>query len=213
MLCLLREPMQILGSASVLLIVVLGCLPLRDPAAVQSGIALELTTEVINQAYCVGDADLDGVRLRLKLRYRNIGDRPIILHKSSTTVFRVIVRKSPEGETESNAQLSVYSTGPWKVSDSSLKKAFVILQPQDVYDTETNAGVFVVRDEEMKIQGAVCSGDHYLQLSVATWGGSHEAEDYLSQKWQSRGVLWTDSVISKPMKFSITQARTVRDCN
>jgi hypothetical protein len=191
----------------------LGCLPLRYTAGAQSGAALELTTEVINQAYCVGDADLDGVRLRLKLRYRNIGDTPIILHKSSTTVVRVVVRESPDGEMESNAQLSVYSTGPWKVSDSSLKKSFVILQPQDVYDTETIAGVFVVRDEEKKVQGAVSPGDHYLQLTIGTWDGPPEAEADLRQKWQSRGVLWTRAVISNPMKFSVAHKRTVRDCN
>ena len=192
-------------------LILLGCLS-GGMAATRAGDTLELTTTVINQTYCVGDADLDGVRLRLKLRYRNAGDKPIILHKSSTTVFRVIVRKSPEGEIESDAQLSIYTTGPWKVSQTSLQKEFVILRPEDVYETETVARVFVVRDEGMKFPGAVSSGEHYVEIEVATWGGTAEAESELRQKWQSLGTLWTDPVTSKPMKITIPRQRTVRDC-
>lgn len=205
--------MQPLRFESVLLTVLLVCLSFERAPASEVHAALELTTEVINQTYCIGDADLDGVRLRLRLRYRNIGDIPIILHKSSTTIFRIIVRKSQEGEIENDAQLSVYSSGPWKVSESSLKKTFVILQPKAIYETETVTRVFVTRDDAIDIQGAVSGGDHYLQLTIGTWGGTEKAESDLRRKWESHGVLWTNQVRSKPMRFTIARKRAVRDCN
>jgi len=205
--------MQPLQFGSVLLTGLLICLSLERAAASEVHAALELTTEVINQTYCIGDADLDGVRLRLRLRYRNIGDIPIILHKSSTTIFRIIVRRSPEGEIENDAQLNVYSSGPWKVSESSLKKTFVVLQPKASYETETVAGIFVTREDPTNIQGAVSAGDHYLQLTISTWGGTGDAESDLRRKWESHGVLWTNRVSSKPMRFAIARKRAVRDCN
>lgn len=204
--------MRVSGFGSVLLTAVLFCSSVECPAAAEGEPALELTTDVVNQRYCVGDADLDGVRLRVKLQYRNVSNRPIILHKSSTTVHGVIVRMSPDGEIESNARLSVYSTGPWKLSEASLKKTFVILQPGERYETETVAGIFVTRKEATHIQGAVNAGDHYLQLMIGTWGGTPEVESVLRRKWQSYGLLWTDSITSKPMRFTIAKKRMLRDC-
>ena len=202
----MREFLNAIGLLTVIAISALSAT--TTPA--ESG--LDLTTELINQSYCVGDADLDGVRLRLRLRYRNVGNTPIILHKGSTTVYEILVRKSPDGEIESRAQLSVYSDGPWKVSELSLKKSFVILQPQESYVTETVARVFVTRDETAHFEGAVSAGGHYLQVTTVTWNGTSKSETVLRRKWQSYGLLWTESVRSNPMKFTIDKNRTVRVC-
>ena len=181
------------------------------PTATTAEGKLELTTELINQDYCIGDADLDGVSLKLRLRYRNIGSTPIILHKHSTTVYEVFVRKSPDGEIETSAQLHYVSEGPLKVGEPSLK-SFVILKPQDSYLTETIIRVFVTRDETAHFPGAVSAGDHYLQVTIGTGIGSSETEGVLRRKWQAYGLLWTQPVTSKPMKFTIDKNRNVLDC-
>ncbi len=209
---LANRRMRELLSAIVLLTTITLSEPLIIATTTTSDGGLELNTELINQSYCIGDADLDGVRLSVRLRYRNVGNTPVILHKSSTTVYEIVVRKSPDGEIETKAQLSVYSDGPWKVSESDLKKSFVILQPHDSYVTETVARVFVTRDEAANFQGAVSTGEHYLQLTIGTWGGTPETESMLRQKWQSYGALWTDSVTSNPMRFIIDRNRRVLDC-
>ena len=174
--------------------------------------SIQLTTEIAGQRYCTGDADLDGVLLELRLVYRNTGKSPLILYKGSTNVYEIVVRKTPDGAPEVNAHLSWYSDGPWKVDASSLRKLFVIVQPNATFETHTNTRVFVTRDESTHFQGSVESGDHYLQVTIPTWHGSQELADEMQQKWRANGILWHNAVTSLPTKFTIAKKRTITDC-
>ena len=181
-------------------------------AQTASDTSLQLTTEIVGQRYCTGDADLDGVLLELRLVYRNTGTSPLILYKRSTDVYQIIVRKTADGTPEVNSHLSWYSDGPWKVEASSLRKLFVVLPPNTTFETRTRTRVFVTRDDSTHFQGAVESGDHYLQVTIPTWHGSQELADAMQQKWRSNGILWHNAVTSLPMKFTIAKQRTIRDC-
>ncbi|HEY0765469.1 MAG TPA: hypothetical protein VGD61_24035 [Pyrinomonadaceae bacterium] len=173
----------------------------------------QLTTELVGQRYCTGDADLDGVLLKLRLVYRNTGTSPLILYKGSTDVSQIIVRKTADSSPEVNSHLSWYSDRPWTtVEASSLRKLFVVLQPNTTFETRTSTRVFVTRDDLAHVQGAVESGDHYLQVTIPTWLGSQELADAIQQKWRSKGILSHDAVTSLPMKFTIAKQRTIADC-
>ncbi|MEN3327571.1 MAG: hypothetical protein V7638_2378 [Acidobacteriota bacterium] len=129
---------------ALLIVVVSGLLlPVSGQAQRASDPSLQLTTEILGQRYCTGDADLDGVVLELRLVYRNTGTSPLILYKGSTNVYQIIVRKTADGTPEANAQISWYSNGIWRVDASSLRKSFVILQPNDIFETHTETRVFV----------------------------------------------------------------------
>jgi hypothetical protein len=173
---------------------------------------LQLTTEVIRQRYCAGDADLDGVLLDLRLLYRNTGTSPLILYKGSTDIYGFLLRKTTDGAPEVNSHLSWYSDKPWTVDASSLRKLFVILRPNATFETHTESRVFVTRDDSQHFQGSVQSGDHYLQVTIPTWHGSQELADAMQRKWRSNGILWRTAATSLPMKFTIAKNRTVSDC-
>jgi hypothetical protein len=181
-------------------------------APTTGNIGLQLTTEIVGQRYCTGDADMDGVLLELRLVYRNTGTSPLILYKGSTTVYEIIVRRTADGTPEANAHLSWYFDKPWTVDASSFKKMFVILPPNATFETQTRIRVFVTRDDSTHFQGAVESGEHYLQVTIPTWPGSEELADAMQRKWRAKGILWQNAVTSLPMKFTIAKQRTITDC-
>ena len=194
---------------ALLILVVMAFSVSAQPA---SDTSLQLTTDIIGQRYCTGDADLDGVLLELRLVYRNTGTSPLILYKGSTDVYQIVVRKTTDGAPEVNAHLSWYSDKPWTVHASSLRKLFVILKPNATFETHTKTRVFVTRDDTTRFQGAVESGDHYLQVTIPTWHGSEELADAMQRKWRANGILWQNAVTSLPMKFTIAKQRTITDC-
>ena len=161
---------------------------------------------------------MDGLDLELRLRYRNVGSRPLILYKGSVYVYEIKVSSSPadaaDGRYEVNASLTWYTDGgAWKVGESSLNRRFVTLSPGGTYETKTHARVFATREGVSKrIEGSVGDGEHYLQVTIPTWYGSQELADRLRQKWSGTGSLWTEAVRSQPMKFTVEPKRTVADC-
>lgn len=178
---------------------------------------LRLTSEVISQRYCEGDVELDALALELKLLYENVGSQTLILYKGSDQIVQVIVSRSHEdavaGKNELNSTLSWYTDGSERrVDESSLRKAFVILSPGDVYETKTEARVFVTREGVGQIVGAVGDGEHHLQVTIPTWYGSQQLADTLRKKWQRGGFLWTNSNTSFPMKFKVESRRKVTPC-
>lgn len=198
-----------------LLILVVSGLLMASSARAQtaSDNSLKLTTEILGQRYCTGDADLDGVLLELRLVYRNTGTSPLILYKGSTNVYEIFVRKTADGAPEAHHLLSWYSDKPWTVAASSLQKLFVILQPDATFETQTKTRVFVTRDDSIHFQGSVESGDHYLQVTIPTWHGSQKLADEMQRKWRAYGILSQNPVTSSlPMKFTIAKQRTITDC-
>ena len=181
-------------------------------AQTASDTSLQLTTEIVGQRYCTGDADLDGLLLELRLVYRNAGTSPLILYKASTYVYEIVVRKTTDGAEELDVQVSWYFDGPWNVDASSLRKLFIILQPNATFETRTKTRVFVTRDDSIHFKGSVESGDHYLQVTIPTWHGSQELANAMQRKWRSNGILWHNAVTSLPMKFTIAKQRTITDC-
>jgi len=205
--------LSVLTMIRLLLITLIGIATATTAFGQSSGGAgLELTTEVIGQRYCTGDADLDGVSLNLRLLYRNTGTSPLILYKGSSTVYEVVVRKTSDGPFELQSQLSWYSDKPWNVDASSLSKLFVILRPNATFETHTETRVFVTRDDSQHFQGSVPSGEHYLQVTIPTWHGSQELADAMQRKWRSNGFLWRRAVTSAPIKFTVAKNRTVSEC-
>ncbi len=211
MLRLLLAPVVCLLAFSAPYSLVSAATPLEEPA-------LQLTTEILRQRYCEGDSELDGLDLELRLRYRNVGSQPLILYKGSEDVYQVKVSSGPadaaRGKYEVNASLTRYTdAGAWEASESSLNRMFVILRPGETYEAKTRARVFVTREGvRRKIEGSVGNGEHYLQVTIPTWHSPQELAERLRKKWGRKGFLWTTSVTSLPMAFTVEPKRTAEDC-
>lgn len=180
--------------------------------------SLQLWTSIISQKYCAGDAELDGLRMNLLLHYTNTGQRPLILYKGSNFVSRLMVSPNQEDATarrfEVNTSLTQVTDGSdVKVEASTPGALFVILAPGASYDTEESVSVFAVRDDARRIEGAINSGEHVLQIEVPTWPASDDLAKKLRNLWQPSGCLWYEPVISAPMQFKVERNRSLVDCS
>jgi hypothetical protein len=180
--------------------------------------SLQLSTIIVSQKYCAGDAELDGLRMKLLLHYTNTGQQPIILYKGSSFVSRVMVSRSTEDAAarrfEVNASLTqVTEGGDVKVEAPTPGPLFVILAPDTSFDTEESVSVFAVRGDMRRIEGAISSGEHVLQIEVPTWPASNDLAKNLHDLWQRSGYLWYEPVVSAPMRFKVETKRSVRECS
>jgi len=180
--------------------------------------SLQLSTSIISQKYCAGDAELDGLRMKLLLHYTNNGQQPIILYKGSSLVSRLMVSGSAEDAAahrfEVNASLTQVTEGSGvKVEAPTPGPLFAILAPGTSFDTEESVSVFAVRGDMRRIEGAISSGEHVLQIEVPTWPGSNDLAKNLHDLWQGSGYLWYEPVVSAPMRFKVERKRSVRECS
>src|SRR6266496_1131936 len=55
--------------------------------------SFELVMDIVRQRYCKSSdpAGADTLRMKLRLRYRNIGDRPLILYNGDSVVYREMI--------------------------------------------------------------------------------------------------------------------------
>ncbi len=191
--------------------------PYVDVALGQPLASLRLGTEILNAEYCVGDRDLDALRLSLRLTYTNRGNGPIILYKGSDLVSRITVARSIEDLAARRFEVNSSITWITRATKDCFAGAepsdcFVVLPPNASCETEATTGFFVVRDDDREIAGAVRSGEHVLEVQIPTWDGSNETARELRERWREYGSLWYQPVISDPLPVKVERSRKVNQC-
>lgn len=178
---------------------------------------LQLTLNVLSSEYCVGDSELDGLRLKVRLLYTNKGKQQLILYKGSRLVSRTMISRdfaeAAASRFEVNSSLTQLTSGGENCyKGAAPTRCFVVLPPGASYETEGIAGTFVVRGNGREIAGAVKSGNHVLQIEVITWHESNEMAKELRARWLRYGLLWYEPITSAPVPFTVEQQRKVVDC-
>lgn len=177
----------------------------------------QLTATLMDQQYCIGDAELDSLQMKVRLTFTNIGTRQLILYKGSDLISRIAISRNVEDaaakQFEVNASITEITDGKRMDFHGSVPgSAFVVLSPGTSYEVETVVTVFAVRGNAREIAGAVRSGKHVLQVEVSTWPHSKALAEELRRRWQFSGFLWSDPLISVPMPFTVKTQRNVVDC-
>jgi hypothetical protein len=212
-------------TEALLLTLVLACILLSAGAPAANVIAIKssppealgLSIKVEGEQYCIGDSELDGLRLKARLVYTNHGKETLILYKGSTTVSRLMISRTfadaAAKRFEVDSSLTAATSGGEKCYRGSVPSTcFVSLQPNASYEVETNIRLFVVRGDARAITGAVMSGDHLLQVEVPTWHESNELAEQVGRRWQQNGTLWSTPVTSAPLLFTVKKEHQVVDC-
>ena len=187
------------------------------PTAQHDPPLVHLELGIIQQEYCPGDAELDRIRLKLRLRFTNSGSDNVILYKGSNVVIRIMVSRDVDSAQshvyEVDGSLTTLYAGDPKINVTTLpNKLFVILRPTEFFETTRELSVFVVRDDVRRITGAILSGDHVLQIQVLTWPDSVKPAEKLRADWQDKGLLWYDALVSAPVKLHVPKTRTIKQC-
>lgn len=178
---------------------------------------LQLTMNIMRRMYCVGDSELDELQLDVQLVYTNIGQQNIILYKGSNLTSRTMIGRTLEDMTanrfEVNSALTQLTAGGSKCFAGSVpSNCFAVLPPGASYKVNTVLGAYAVRGDTREIEGAVLSGEHFMQVEVPTWPASNEAAKELRRRWQHVGFLWYDPIVSSPVSFTIDKQHPVFDC-
>ena len=206
--------------AVTLLLMCLGCAILRVEAQsnrrADSKPELQLITEAVDAKFC----ESDYLRLQLRLRYYNNGNQTIILSRYSDRIAGYFISKSVNDAKKEKYEQSYSPTyGRVTVLEIIDTKApneeFVILKPADSYELTVPAHFTFLYDGKDEDPGLLRPGDHVLEIRVQTWPVKQNVTTKLRKLWSDRGFgyLWTDSIMSQPMMFTIPKTRQVVRCS
>lgn len=169
---------------------------------------LQLTTSIIKQVSCAPN----DMRFTLKLIFRNIGQKPIILNKK---YLMGGVWVSRDVEAAAAEKYETYLQYSFVGSDEGLEPPvfsdFLILKPGEVYEREDQAG-FLTNYVTPEAGGYFQPGTHVLQIAVGTWPYTVGDEPYRSE-WRDKGFLWSQGMMSVPMPFSFKLDRPISNCS
>src|SRR6267143_6398122 len=111
---------------------------------------LELTVDIVSQNYCAVNQDSAALELKLKLRFRNVGNQKLILYKGHDLFYQTKIRSAPgnpSGPYEVWVVNSRYFDEEVEAIDQmSPSKVFTTLSPGAVYATEILIGVGLVNE-------------------------------------------------------------------
>jgi hypothetical protein len=178
---------------------------------------LQLTVKIVGEEYCVGDSELDSLRLKVRLIYTNKARQKLILYKGSSLISRIMISRNftdaAAKRFEVNSSLTHLSGAGSKCYNGTLpNNCFVILPPSAFYEAETVVGLFVVRGDAREITGAVKSGNHVLQVEVITWRKSNKMAKGLRARWRRYGTVWYEPITSVAVPFTVEKERKIADC-
>jgi len=178
---------------------------------------LQLVTEVTKESYCEGpDPELFTLRLLLRLSFTNVGGQKLILERGSKSVPVIRISKAAEDAiagrfetTINNYIITSNSKGP-NVPKRPPLGGFAVLAPGQSYETSAEISIPVPRANP--VPAIINTGSHYLQIGVWTWDESQNEAEVRRTAWQDQGFLWSESVFSKPMPFTVRSQVKPANC-
>lgn len=179
---------------------------------------LLLTTETLKETYCDGpDPDLLTLKMLLRVSFKNVGMERVILQRGGKLSSVIRVSKTAEDaianrfETTINNSI-ITTSGTERVAPKKPSPSrFIILSPGETYNTITEVSIPVPRNKPLP--PGVNPGTHYLQIGVWTWDESQSEAKLRRRLWQKEGFLWSESLFSKPMSFTVRLQPMAEDCN
>lgn len=202
-----------------LLLACLGCAILRvegqSKRRANSAPELQLTTEVVDAKFCQSDY----LRLQLRLRYYNSGNQAIILSRYSNSIRGYFISKSVNDAKREKYEQSYSPMGGWiglpELDDTEEpnQQEFVILNPGGSYEVTAQADLTFLYDGKDEDPTLLRPGSHVLEIKAGTWPRNQDIATKLRERWRARGYLWTQSIVSQPMTFSIAKSPQVVKCS
>jgi hypothetical protein len=158
----------------------------------------------------------------LKLTFRNTGRQPVILSK------RILMGGFGVSSNSADAAARKYKTSVrysdfagagesgFGLNPPADLSRFAILRPGETYDSEEEVTIHTRSDElpstRRRIGVDLNDGTHFLRIAVGTWPYVADPEP-IRQVWKDKGFLWSGSLLSEPMPFSVDKAQPVIKCS
>lgn len=169
---------------------------------------LELTTNLISKSYCAANPDMFMIRMKMLLRYTNVGKQVLIVPKGNLITYWRTGRNTDE--LLANSWVHVFwmfsGNGDMTHLGSKPDSRFCVLKPGASCEIESS-DVNIVNTERLD------AGKYLLQVSVPVWNGTNEQAYSLRDKWKRFGFVWLDALKSKPMPFAVEEKPKMVDCS
>ena len=170
--------------------------------------SLVLSTRIMDRKYPAADR----VELKLQLRFTNTGRHPRILYQPALLLVETAVFEDAEpanrdvfGEV---AGISVlphpYSFIRWEemIKNRPIKD-LIIIPPRGTHEMEQLV-TLRIRSRTRKQQNGANDDRYKLTVKVSTWNDSEQKlAANLCRKWRRLGVLWSETIESEPMVFTV----------
>lgn len=201
-------------------IVIVACMTLVASTSQQQGHAtqrentdtLQLTTSILSERYCSPNT----LELTLELTFTNNGSRALILDKNSSIIGSYMVSRDSDASIKKKYELKV---SPMKnLLTSGLRPGppeesrFVVLKPSQTHVLQKIIYLNLWENRD-KTQSSLTPGSHVLQLSVWTWYYPPTMAEEYRERWNDKGVLWSDIITSKPMPFVVASGASRVPCS
>lgn len=178
---------------------------------------LRLTINIVSQQACALNADLDALQLTLQLRYANVGNRKLILYKGNRLFYQVYISRSAEAAAARKFELRTtharyFDEQPEKIWQANPGDVFTALSPGTSYQTRQVISLPVARGAVKQSSDTISGGEHVLFLIASTWFESKKLAEELRGRWRDRGLLWTDTLSSNAVNFSVARERATLTC-
>ena len=176
---------------------------------------LELTAEIMSQNYCAAGSGLLTLELNLKVRYRNAGNRKLILYRGHDLFYQTRIRSAAGGAQPYEVLFlnSRFFDQEFEAIDQAAPgKVFVSLSPGSVYERNFPVGIALVPEGVERGNSAIGAGDHTLELIVSTWYKPRSLAEKLHKQWEPKGLLWFDPVVSPPIHFVAQRPASPAPC-
>jgi hypothetical protein len=192
--------------------VLLCCFPVFTQASPRKK-SLILSTSIVSREHTRDNV----VDMKLRLRFTNAGNCPLILYKPSILLTEIGVFEDVEHPTldtfaEASARSYVphpYSYIPYEeIVKRRPNKDLIIIAPGKAYEMKESVGAQVRSRNRKQADGA--NDDRYLlTIKVSTWDASkQELAARLRRKWQRLGILWSEVIESEPIVFTVEREQT-----
>lgn len=168
---------------------------------------LVLETSIRDEKYEVNHGTTM-VRWVLLLTYKNVGTEPILLYKKSSLIHRSMISRTLKAALRGRYEQETFSHF---IAMKTMREAgflerlpeesdFLTLRPGETHSVETVYGV--KPDDDWSPKNGLASTQRFIQVMVTTWYFYDDPREY-RDKWRDKGYLWTQSVKSQPMLFTI----------
>lgn len=185
-------------------------------AASQTPPQLQLTARVLEQSYCSANADTMSLQLKFRLRYTNQSSQRLIIYKGHDLFFQTKIRREGDQAGQSYQvhllNMHYFDEEFEPIDVRSPSKVFVTLAPNESFERELIKGLGVTDASKERSSTSVHPGEHTLQLIVSTWYQTPKLAEQLRLKWQRKGYLWSQPLVSAPLHLNIQKPAAAPAC-
>jgi hypothetical protein len=174
---------------------------------------MQLSTTILKQEYC----DRDHIRLKLRLRFTNVGSEILVVYRHSLAISRQMISRSYNDalehrylkEIEPFVDPILPQPADAVTPDDGL---FVTLKPGETHEVDNDVNVLAF-DSSRKSADLLRPGHYFPQITVPTWWFSRESADRLRDRWREHGFLWTQDLTSLPSPIDVEKSPKVVNCS